>query len=213
MTIAEKCQHQAIIVGADSAIKWTTPDGRTGNARIVGVTNARWDCDRSHASLADIEATKQCAHQILQTGIERVKVWQPACGVARFDEEEVMFRAIFVLVMAVLNFATFAPALAGEFGTREVAIAMVKRVQEKFRRDGAGATFKAITAQARVFHDRDLYPFVYDMNGVVVAHGAKADLVGKNLIDFKDQDGRICNPTNDRGRQRSRERVGRPQMD
>jgi TRAP-type uncharacterized transport system substrate-binding protein len=106
-------------------------------------------------------------------------------------EEEIMFRAIFMLMIAVLNLATFAPALAGEFGTREEAIAMVKRVQEKFRRDGADATFRAVTAQAKIFHDRDLYPFVYDMNGVVVAHGAKADLVGKNLIDFKDQDGRF----------------------
>jgi signal transduction histidine kinase len=68
---------------------------------------------------------------------------------------------------------------------------LTRKSQVNPRRDGAGATFKAITAQARVFHDRDLYPFVYDMNGVVVAHGAKADLVGKNLIDFKDQDGRL----------------------
>ena len=104
--------------------------------------------------LADIEATKQCAHQILQTGIEGVKVCQPACGVARFGEEEVMFRAIFVLVIAVLNFAMFAPALAGEFGTREEAIAMVKRVQEKFRRDGSDATFRAVTAQAKIFLDQ-----------------------------------------------------------
>jgi cytochrome c len=102
-----------------------------------------------------------------------------------------MIRTIFALVIAALNFATFTPALAAEFGTREEAIAMVKRVQQKFRRDGAEATFKSVTGQARIFHDRHLYPFVYDMNGVVVAHGAKADLVGKNLIDFKDQDGRF----------------------
>ena len=99
-----------------------------------------------------MEATKQCTHQVLQTGIEGVKGWQPDC----FDEEEVMFRVIFMLVIAVLNFATFAPALAGEFGTRDEAIGMVRRVQEKFRRDGAEATFRAITAQARIFHDRDL---------------------------------------------------------
>ena len=66
-----------------------------------------------------------------------------------------MVRAIFALVIAALNFATFPPALAGEFGTREEAIAMVKRVQEKFRRDGADATFRAVTGQAKIFHDRD----------------------------------------------------------
>ena len=62
-----------------------------------------------------------------------------------------MFRAIFALMIAAFSFAIFAPALAGEFGTREEAIAMVKRVQEKFRRDGAEATFRTITAQARSF--------------------------------------------------------------
>ena len=92
-----------------------------------------------------MEATKQCTHQVLRTGIQEVKGWQPDC----FDEEEVMFRVIFMLVIAVLNFATFAPALAGEFGTREEARAMVKRVQEKFRRDGAEATFRTITGSSK----------------------------------------------------------------
>src|SRR5262249_4963857 len=45
--------------------------------------------------------------------------------------------------------------------------------------------------KAKIFHDRDLYPFVYDLNGVVLAHGLKADLVGKNMIDFKDQNGKF----------------------
>jgi cytochrome c len=34
-----------------------------------------------------------------------------------------------------------------------------------------------------------LYPFVYDLHGVNVAHGARPVLIGKNLIDLKDQDG------------------------
>lgn len=102
-----------------------------------------------------------------------------------------MLRAIFGLTIVTFVIVTTQAASAVEFGTRDEAVAMVKRVQERFKKDGAEATFKAITTKARAFHDRDLYPFVYDLNGVNMAHGAKPELVGKNLIDFKDQNGKF----------------------
>lgn len=40
------------------------------------------------------------------------------------------------------------------------------------------------------FHDGELYPFVYDLKGVCVAHGAREVLVGKDLMDLKDQGGK-----------------------
>ena len=79
---------------------------------------------------------------------------------------------------------------AAEFGTRDEAIAMVKRVQKMFAEAGAEATFKAVDDKSDpAFHDRDLYPFIYDFAGVCVAHGARPALVGKNLISLKDQNG------------------------
>lgn len=69
---------------------------------------------------------------------------------------------------------------------------MVKRVQERFKAVGAQATFKAVSDKSTPeFHDRDLYPFIYDMKGVNVAHGARPALIGKNLISLKDQDGKF----------------------
>ena len=60
---------------------------------------------------------------------------------------------------------------------------MVKRVQDKFRKDGPEATFKAVTdPSTKEFPDRDLYPFIYDLTGLNVAHGARPALVGKNLV-------------------------------
>ena len=100
-----------------------------------------------------------------------------------------MFRSLTIVLAAIVAFANF--ARASEFGTREEAVAMVKRVQDKFRKDGPEATFKAVTDQStRDFHDRDLYPFIYDLTGLCVAHGARPALVGKNLISLKDQDGK-----------------------
>jgi cytochrome c len=101
----------------------------------------------------------------------------------------------YLVVLSIATLTMFAPAVAAEFGTKEEAIAMVKRVQEQFKKDGPEATFKAVSDKSvKEYHDRDLYPFVYDMRGankgLNVAHGARPALIGKNLIDLKDQDGK-----------------------
>jgi len=92
-------------------------------------------------------------------------------------------------------FAASPANAASEFGTKEEAVAMVHRIQDMFNKDGVDATFKAVDSkETKEFHDRDLYPFIYDMSGRCVAHGARPALIGKNLIDIKDQDGKylIC---------------------
>ena len=93
-------------------------------------------------------------------------------------------------VVLVATFLAIQPSTAADFGTRDEAVAMVKRVIDKFARSGPDATFRAVNDKADpVFHDRDLYPFIYDLKGVNVAHGARPALVGKNLISLKDQNG------------------------
>lgn len=83
------------------------------------------------------------------------------------------------------------PGTASESGTRAEAVPMVHRVQAMFKADGPAATFKAVSdPSVKEFHDRELYPFIYDLSGRNVAHGARPALIGKNLIDLKDQDGR-----------------------
>jgi cytochrome c len=101
-------------------------------------------------------------------------------------------RLFLILLAGLLCFAaTAAVADESDFGSRQEAVAMVNRVQEKFRREGAEATFAAVSDKSvKEFHDRDLYPFVYDLNGINVAHGARPALIGKNLISLKDQDGK-----------------------
>jgi cytochrome c len=101
-----------------------------------------------------------------------------------------MNRVLAVIAM-VISMAFVFSASASEFGTKDEAVTMVKRVQDMFAKDGADATFKAVSDKSIAsFHDRDLYPFIYDMSGNCVAHGARPALIGKNLIDLKDQDGK-----------------------
>jgi signal transduction histidine kinase len=100
-----------------------------------------------------------------------------------------MHRPIMLLAVAGLM-AWTVPGYASNHGTKVEAVAMVKRVVTKFKTDGAEATFKSVTDRSNPeFHDRDLYPFIFDSEGVVVAHGARPALVGKNLGSLKDQDG------------------------
>lgn len=100
-------------------------------------------------------------------------------------------RRISLLVFVSL-FALVLPVNAAEFGSKAEAVAMVKRVQDKFKEVGAEATFKLVSDKSiPQFHDRDLYPFIYDMSGVCVAHGARPALIGKNLLGLKDQDGKF----------------------
>ncbi len=100
-------------------------------------------------------------------------------------------RSMLMLLLVSLS-SLVSAAGAAEFGTKEEAVAMVKRVQAKFKAEGAEAAFKAVSDKSVAeFHDRDLYPFIYDMAGVNVAHGARPALIGKNLITLKDQDGKF----------------------
>ena len=100
-----------------------------------------------------------------------------------------------VRVLAAFAAITFVAqtslASAAEYGSRNEAVAMVKRVEDMFASAGAEQTFKAVSDKSVAsFHDRDLYPFIYDLSGRCVAHGARPALIGKNLLELKDQDGK-----------------------
>jgi uncharacterized protein len=97
-----------------------------------------------------------------------------------------------VVLSVILIFGTsMLPLRAAEFGTREEALAMLRRVQEKFKKEGPEATFRAINSKAPGFADRDLYPFVTELTGLCVANGVTPAVRGKNLLDIKDQDGKF----------------------
>jgi uncharacterized protein len=101
-----------------------------------------------------------------------------------------MSRLCIAIAIIAISITSALPIVAAEFGTRNEAVAMVKRVQEKFRKDGPDVTFRAIDSKAREFWDRDLFPFVLDFTGLCVASPQPA-LRGKNLLDLKDQDGKF----------------------
>lgn len=84
-----------------------------------------------------------------------------------------------------------ATASAAPRGTRDEAVAMVKRAAALIRAEGKTKAFAAIADPGNAdFHRRDLYIYVYDLNGVAVAHGNNPKMIGQHLLGLKDSDGK-----------------------
>lgn len=67
---------------------------------------------------------------------------------------------------------------------------LVKTAVSFFKQNGPDATFALVSNPKGPFVKGDIYMFVYDFKGVVVAHGQNAALVGQNLIDMTDSRGK-----------------------
>ena len=90
--------------------------------------------------------------------------------------------AVFVLATGV--------TAAADNGTADQAMAMVKKAIAFHKANGMEKTITEVNNVKGQFVDRDLYVVIYDMNGKNVAHGANPRMVGKDLIDMKDGDGK-----------------------
>jgi len=100
----------------------------------------------------------------------------------------------------VLSYVLFAvplllaPAVyaAGQ-ATPDDAKAMAIKAAEYLKSAGPDKAFPEFDAKDGPWHDRDLYVTVQDSNGVMVAHGTNAGLIGKPMLDLRDVDGKAFN--------------------
>lgn len=98
------------------------------------------------------------------------------------------FRSL--LLVALGLFAGAAMAAAGG-ATKEEAVAMVKKGVAAIKSGGADKTYAEISDKGNAtWHKEDLYLTVYGLDGTVKAHGANVKMIGKNLIELKDIDGK-----------------------
>lgn len=89
-----------------------------------------------------------------------------------------------ILVFAV---AIALPAIADDAAE---ATAMVKKAVSYVREQGKDKALAEFNNPAGMFKKGELYIFVTDLQGRMLANGANAKLVGKDLIDLKDSDGK-----------------------
>ena len=89
--------------------------------------------------------------------------------------------------------AAFAPSMAlaaADRGSADECTALVKKGMAYLKANGPEKSYAAFNEPQGAFVDRDLYLFVFDMTGKTLAHGANKKLLGKNLIELKDADGK-----------------------
>jgi cytochrome c len=110
-------------------------------------------------------------------------------GVKTTTGETTMIK-IFSIFAAALCIALTAPAHGQSKGTAAEAQAMVAKAIAEIKKNGREKAFAEINDPKGKFVDRDLYVVVYDMKGKVLAHGANAKMIGKDLIDLRDNDGK-----------------------
>jgi len=81
-------------------------------------------------------------------------------------------------------------ALAQEHGSKEEAKAMVDAAVEHVKKVGGEQAMKDFTTDKAKWAKKDLYVFAYDMKGLCLAHGANEKLVGKDMGQVKDSNGK-----------------------
>jgi len=93
------------------------------------------------------------------------------------------------LAIGAFFLANCGAAFCADKGTREEAIAMVKKAITEIKVKGLAKTIVEVNDPKGPFVDRDLYVMIYDMNGKNLAHGANPRMVGKDLMDLRDRNG------------------------
>ncbi len=88
-----------------------------------------------------------------------------------------------------------------ERASADEAVALVKKAVAYIKASGKEKAFAAFSDPKGAWVDRDLYITVYDLTGTCLAHGFNAKLIGKNMIDMKDVDGKpFVKERNDRAK-------------
>lgn len=99
-----------------------------------------------------------------------------------------LFRTAAALVFAGIVSIS---AMAQEHGTKDEAKALANAALVHIKKVGNDQAFKDFTTDKSKWTKNDLYVFVIDTKGNMLAHGANEKLVGKNLLDLKDQNGKL----------------------
>lgn len=101
--------------------------------------------------------------------------------------------AIALLVGTTLAFAA---------ATKDDAVAMVKKTVAAIKADGADKTYAAINKPGSQYQNGEVYVVVQGFDGTTLAHPTNSKLIGKNMYEAQDVDGKFfAKYMADRGRQ------------
>ncbi|NMM18697.1 MAG: Cache domain family protein [Rhodoferax sp.] len=98
------------------------------------------------------------------------------------------FRTLMTLLFAGVMSVS---AMAQDHGTKDEAKSLTNAALAHIKKVGNAQAFKDFTTDKANWNKKDLYVFAMDAKGVTLAHGANEKLVGKNMMELKDQNGKM----------------------
>jgi cytochrome c len=101
----------------------------------------------------------------------------------------------FIALVLCYGIFSFCSLAAAENATKDDAQALVKEAAAYAKANGKDNFLNEVRSPSGKFHfkegtKKNLYIFVYDEQGVVLAHGVRLELTGKNRWNDKDPDGK-----------------------
>jgi cytochrome c len=96
--------------------------------------------------------------------------------------------AVFALVFFFVSGVLF---VSGVPASQKDAKALVEKAAGFLKANGKDAALKEISKPKGQFDKGDLYVFAYDMSATMIAHPKNPKLIGKNLLDVPDTDGKL----------------------
>ncbi len=105
-------------------------------------------------------------------------------------------KRIFVAVLVILLAGTFGhvygkDTAGGKSGAKAEAKAMVIKAEEFVQANGRDAAIVEFNKPDGQFVKDSFYVFVYDLKGTVIAHPFRPALVGKNVLNEADSQGKL----------------------
>jgi signal transduction histidine kinase len=102
-----------------------------------------------------------------------------------------MLRKTLIAAAVVASLGAVQSFAAEEYGSAAEAQAMVKKARQHMQKVGREQAYADFTGKKAPFVDRDLYVTVTSLSGPSLAHGLNPKMVGMDLSDYKDIDGKL----------------------
>lgn len=101
-------------------------------------------------------------------------------------------KKLLATLFACMATALFSPgAIAQERGTREEAKALAEAAANHVKAVGVAKALKDFSTDKANWVKKDLYVVALDLQGHMLAHGTNEKLIGKNVMEMKDANGRF----------------------
>lgn len=92
--------------------------------------------------------------------------------------------------VAAAFLASTAFANAAGPATKDAAVAMVKKAVAAIKAEGTEKAYAEINAPNGPFQDGEIYTVVQGFDGMTLAHATNPKLIGKNMMEAQDVDGK-----------------------